>query len=53
MLVGGPNQEAQDGLAPSSLGPRSYVDDTMAYSVNENSIEYNAPLVFVTAYFRP
>ncbi|MBI2865669.1 MAG: glycoside hydrolase family 9 protein [Chloroflexi bacterium] len=53
VLVGGPNKDAQDGLAPSSLGPRSYVDDTMAYSVNENSIEYNAPLVFVTAYFRP
>jgi endoglucanase len=49
VLVGGPNREAQDGITPASLGQRSYVDQLQAYASNENSIEYNAPLVFVTA----
>ncbi len=52
VIVGGPNKDAQDGRAPAGLGPRSYIDATEAYSVNENSIEYNAPLVFVAAFFR-
>lgn len=52
VLVGGPNGAAQDGVAPVADGPRSYVDDVRAYSVNENSIEYNAPLVFVAAWFQ-
>ncbi len=51
VLVGGPNGEAQDGISPPADGPRSYVDDLRAYSANENSIEYNAPLVFLTAFF--
>ena len=53
VLVGGPNDRAEDGVAPASEGPKSYVDDTRAYSVNENAIDYNAPLVFVAALFRP
>jgi len=52
VLVGGPNEQAQDGIAPRSDGPRSYVDDTRAYSVNENAIDYNASLVFAAALFR-
>ena len=49
VLVGGPNGDAQDGITPPSQGQRSYVDQLQAYASNENSIEYNAPLVFVTA----
>jgi endoglucanase len=49
VLVGGPNGDGQDGLTPPSLGQRSYVDQLQAYACNENSVEYNAPLVFVTA----
>jgi endoglucanase len=53
VLVGGPNSDGQDGLTPPSLGQRSYVDQLQAYASNENSIEYNAPLVFVTALLSP
>jgi endoglucanase len=49
VLVGGPNGDAQDGVTPPSQGQRSYIDQLQAYACNENSIEYNAPLVFVTA----
>jgi endoglucanase len=49
VLVGGPNGDAQDGITPPSQGQRSYVDQLQAYASNENSIEYNAPLVFVTS----
>src|SRR5262249_19258270 len=47
VLVGGPNGDGQDGVTPPSMGQRSYADQTQAYASNENSIEYNAPLVFV------
>jgi endoglucanase len=48
VLVGGPNSDGQDGLTPPGQGQRSYVDQLKAYASNENSVEYNAPLVFVT-----
>jgi endoglucanase len=48
VLVGGPNGDGQDGITPPSQGQRSYADQLQAYASNENSIEYNAPLVFVT-----
>lgn len=51
VLVGGPNGDGQDGITPPSQGQRSYVDQLQAYASNENSVEYNAPLVFVTALF--
>jgi endoglucanase len=51
VLVGGPNSDGQDGLTPPGQGQRSYLDQLKAYASNENSIEYNAPLVFVTALF--
>jgi endoglucanase len=51
VLVGGPNGNAEDGITPASQGQRSYTDQTQAYASNENSVEYNAPLVFVTAMF--
>jgi endoglucanase len=50
VLVGGPNSDGQDGLTPPMLGQLSYVDQLQAYASNENSIEYNAPLVFVTGF---
>jgi endoglucanase len=55
MLVGGPNRRAEDGIAPANRGPRSYVDDQEAYSVNEPAIDYGAPLVFVAGWlaYRP
>ena len=49
VMVGGPNGDGQDGITPPSQGQRSYVDQLQAYASNENSIEYNAPLAFVTA----
>ena len=51
VLVGGPNSDGQDGVTPTSQGQRSYADQLQAYASNENSVEYNAPLVFVTALF--
>ena len=51
VLVGGPNGDAQDDITPPADGPGSYVDDLRAFSSNENSIEYNAPLVFLAALF--
>jgi endoglucanase len=51
VLVGGPNADGQDGITPASQGQRSYVDQLQAYASNENSVEYNAPLVFITTVF--
>jgi endoglucanase len=51
VLVGGPNDVGQDGITPKGRGQRSYVDELQAYASNENSVEYNAPLVTVTALF--
>ncbi|MBN1698466.1 MAG: glycoside hydrolase family 9 protein [Spirochaetales bacterium] len=51
LMMGGPNDEAQDGKYPKDLGPRGYVDNWAAYSCNEYAIDYNAPLVFLAGYF--
>lgn len=45
LLVGGPNQLAQDSIAPKNKGLMSYVDHERAYSVNEYAIDYNASLI--------
>ncbi|MGQ4647119.1 glycoside hydrolase family 9 protein [Lyngbya aestuarii] len=45
LLVGGPNTDAQDDIAPKSLGPLSYVDDERSYATNEYAIDYNASLI--------
>jgi endoglucanase len=50
VLVGGPNGDAEDGITPPSQGQRSYTDQLQAYASNENSVEYNAPLVLVSAF---
>ena len=45
LMVGGPNESAQDGIAPKNKGLMSYVDHERAYSVNEYAIDYNAALI--------
>ena len=45
LMVGGPNQLAQDGIAPKNKGLMSYIDHERAYSVNEYAIDYNASLI--------
>jgi endoglucanase len=45
LLVGGPNSDAQDDLAPKNLGIRSYIDREKSYATNEYAIDYNAELI--------
>ena len=44
LLVGGPNNGAEDNIAPKNLGPLSYLDDEQSYATNEYAIDYNAAL---------
>ena len=50
-LVGGPHDGQQDNCPgyPSNLPAKSYVDSWCSYSTNEVTINWNAPLVYVTA----
>jgi endoglucanase len=50
LVVGGPNNWAEDGFYPSNLGPKGYIDLTNACSCNEYAIDYNAPFVFIVGY---
>ncbi|QUY42379.1 glycoside hydrolase family 9 protein [Acaryochloris marina] len=45
LVVGGPNDGAQDNIAPKGLGIRSYLDSEKSYATNEYAIDYNAPLI--------
>jgi len=45
LLVGGPNEMAQAGIAPAGLGPLSYADDARSYATNEYAIDYNSSLI--------
>lgn len=45
LLVGGPNDAAQDNVAPKGLGLLSYLDDETSYATNEYAIDYNASLI--------
>ncbi|HBL11018.1 MAG TPA: glycosyl hydrolase family 5 [Cyanobacteria bacterium UBA11162] len=45
LMVGGPNSQAQDGIAPKGLGPLSYIDDERSYATNEYAIDYNASVI--------
>ena len=45
LLVGGANNDAQDGLAPKNRGILSYLDDEKSYATNEYAIDYNAELI--------
>jgi endoglucanase len=52
MLSGGPNAHPGDKIARTlSKGPpmRMWIDDQGAYSMNEITINWNAPLVFLLA----
>ncbi len=51
IMVGGPNNNADDGTYKRDLGPRGYIDQHESYSCNEYAIDYNAPLVFLSGYF--
>lgn len=45
LLVGGPNEDAQDDIAPKGRGVLSYVDDARSYATNKYAIDYNASLI--------
>lgn len=48
-LAGGPHSGQQDGCTYASKLPAlSYLDDACSYSTNEVTINWNAPLVYVT-----
>lgn len=50
LLVGGPNPGQQDNASYSSkVADESYVDDVSSYASNEIAINWNAPLVYLTA----
>ncbi len=51
IMVGGPNNNAEDGVYKKDLGPRGYIDSHQSFASNENAIDYNAPLVFLAGYF--
>ena len=45
LLVGGPNEKAQDNIAPKNKGILSYIDNARSYATNEYAIDYNAALI--------
>ncbi len=53
LLSGGPNRHGGDPIAdalPKGPPMRLWVDHTMAYSLNEVAINWNAPLMFLLAF---
>ncbi len=52
LLVGGPNEAEQSGIAPRNLGPRSWVDDRKSYATNEYAIDYSASLFGLVSLLR-
>ncbi len=60
VLVGGPNSGLQDpwvkgsGWQPGEMSPQlCYMDNIEAWSTNECTINWNAPLAWLTGYFTP
>ncbi len=52
LLAGGPNPGQQDECwYPSDLPAKSFVDDWCSYASNEIAINWNAPMVYLTAAF--
>jgi endoglucanase len=53
-IAGGPNSGLQDPVAarrlPGCMPQRCYVDDIGSYSTNEEAINWNAPLVWVSQF---
>ncbi|MBQ4256795.1 MAG: glycoside hydrolase family 9 protein, partial [Oscillospiraceae bacterium] len=57
MVAGGPNGHRSDpfarGIIPEGTPPmKCYADDTASYSLNEITIYWNSPAVFVLAYLQ-
>lgn len=55
-IAGGPNQYLQDpalqeNFEQTTPPAQCYIDDVDSYASNENAINWNAPLVFVSGYF--
>ena len=52
LLAGGPNPGMQDKVPYPFTDPETaYIDDEKAYASNEIAINWNAPLVYVSAAF--
>jgi endoglucanase len=49
LLVGGPNQLEQSGIAQKNAGALSWIDDAGSYATNEFAIDYNASLFALIA----
>ncbi|MEO1521796.1 MAG: glycoside hydrolase family 9 protein [Cyanobacteria bacterium J06633_2] len=45
LVVGGPNSDAQDGIAPADQGILSYLDSAESYATNEYAIDYNSSTI--------
>ncbi len=45
LLVGGPNENAESGIATPGEGVLSYVDDARSFATNEFAIDHNAALI--------
>lgn len=45
LMVGGPNANAEDGIAPKEQGLLSYLDDERSFATNEYAIDYNASVI--------
>lgn len=50
LMVGGPNNTANDNTATPGLNIKSYVDNKKSYATNEYAIDYNAPLVYMLSW---
>ena len=45
LVVGGPNEDAQDGIAVRNKGQLSYRDDNRSYTTNQYAIDNNASVI--------
>lgn len=45
LLVGGPNNNVQDGMVAKNQGQLSYIDDNRSFATNQYAIENNASLI--------
>ena len=56
MVAGGPNQNLEDPYAQNVLADTApalcYADSDQAYSLNEVTIYWNSPVVFLFAYVK-
>lgn len=45
LVVGGANEDGQDGMVMRNRGQLSYTDDELSYTTNGNAIDYNASVI--------